>query len=164
MTFQNPTATLYTPPATAITTPANPTAPASTSAYKCQGLAALLTPQMAAGNVLVIIQGSMNASATTVGNGMNIQGAYGPMISGVAAPANAAALPAAGVLIGNPLPVATGVTLTTAADAFTPVTWVGLVKGLTPGTQYWFDAVAESITTASDNGLTSVTVTLVEIG
>ena len=106
MSFQNPTGVLYTPPAVAVTTPANPTAPASTSAYKLQGLGALITPQKAGGNVLAIVMGTMNAStATTAGDGMNMQLAYGPVVSGVAPPANAAALPAGAVLVGNPVAV-----------------------------------------------------------
>jgi hypothetical protein len=86
------------------------------------------------------------------------------MVSGVAAPANAAALPAAGQTIGAITSVSNGVVLTTLADNLQPVDLMSLAKGLTPGQQYWFDLYAESLTTASDCFLTNVTVTLVEIG
>src|SRR5580693_8755696 len=100
MTFQNPTATLYTPPAVAQTAVAAPTAPASTSAYACQGLGALLTPQKAAGNVLAIITATLTASAVTAAYGVNMQIAYGPVANGIAPPANSNALPGSGVAVG----------------------------------------------------------------
>lgn len=153
----------YIPPATASYTPANPTPPASTSAYKMQGLGSLITPATAAGNVLVIVQATLTDAAVTVGEGINLQLYYGPMVAGVAAPANAAAIPGAAVAIGNPLSWATGVTLTTAADSLIPITLVGVAKGLVQGQQYWFDVAAESVIGASQVGLTNVTVTLVEI-
>lgn len=165
MTIVNPTGMLYTPPAVAVTTPANPTAPASTSAYKLQGLGGLITPQKAGGNVLAIVMGTMNASAaTTAGNGMNMQLAYGPVVNGVAPPANTALLPAGAVLVGNPVAAGAGTTLTAVGDYFCPVTLAAIVKGLTPGQQYWFDVYAESITTASDNALINITMSLIEIG
>lgn len=154
----------YIAPAVAVYTPANPTAPASTSAYKMQGLGSLLTPVTPAANVLVQIYATLTDSATTVGEGINLQLWYGPMVNGVAAPANAADIPASGVQLGTTLSWETGVTLTTAADSLIPVTLVGLAKALAPGQQYWFDIAAESITTASDVALTNVTVVLTEIG
>ena len=83
-------------PQTADTSPANPTAPANTTAYNMQGLGALLTPATPSGQVLVIISGTLTDSATTVGEGIKLQLYYGPMVAGVAAPANAGAIPAAG--------------------------------------------------------------------
>lgn len=153
----------YVPPALAETSPANPTAPASTSAYKMQGLGALITPATGAPNVLAIIQGVINASATTVGNGVNLQLWYGPMVAGVAAPANGAAIPAAGIQLGTTKTWATGVTLTTAADSFIPFSIAGLAKGLVQGQQYWFDLAAESVTTISDNAIINADVLLTEI-
>src|SRR5215471_15680448 len=110
----------YYPPATADSSPASPTAPASTSAFAMQGLGALITPTTPAGNVLAIISGVLVNNAVTVGIGMQIQLYYGPMVAGVAAPANAASVPAAAVKIGPIQEWATGVTLTTAADLFQP--------------------------------------------
>jgi hypothetical protein len=155
----------YIAPSVAVTTPANPTAPASTSAtYLMQGLAAVLTPATPAANIAVTIQGYFTDTATTVGEGIALQLYYGPVLNGVAPPANAAAVPASAVTLGNPLKWATGVTLTTAADLFEMFNIDGLAKGLTPGQQYWFDLGAYSITTASAVGLNSVTVILQEIG
>ena len=154
----------YIIPSTADTAPANPTAPASTSAYKMQGLGALITPSTPAGNILALISGTLTDSATTVGVGINLQLYYGPMGNGVAAPVNAAAIPAAAVAVGPVMTWATGVTLTTAADLFQPFCIHGVVKGLVPGQQYWFDLAAESITTASAVAITNPHITLAEIG
>lgn len=154
----------YIAPATSLTAPANQTAPASTTAYKMQGFGALITPQTPAANVLCIISGTLTDSATTVGNGVNLQLWYAAMQSGVAAPANAAAIPTSAIQLGATQAWATGVTLTTAADLFQPFCIHGVAKGLTPGQQYWFDLAAESITTASNVAITNATITLVEIG
>jgi hypothetical protein len=154
----------YQSPSVAVTTPANPTAPNSTSAYQCQGLGGLLTPITPAANVLINLMATLLDAATTVGEGVNLQLAYGPMVAGVAAPTVNTALPAAGVLIGNPVAWESGVTLTTAADSKIPVCMSGLVKNLTQGQQYWFDVVAESITGASQVSLVNVTLNLIEIG
>lgn len=151
------------PVAIANAQPTNPTAPASTSAFKLQGLAALITPQTPQANILALISATLTDSATTVGEGINVQIAYGPVVSGVAPPANGAALPAGAVLLGPVRAFATGVTLTTAADLFNPITLHGVAKGLTPGQQYWFDVYAESIIGASVVALTNVQVDLVEI-
>ena len=85
----------YIAPAVAMTLPANPTAPASTSAtYKMQGLGALITPQLAPGIVLANISATVNwVSSGAVGVGIALQLYFGPMVNGVAAPANAAAVP-----------------------------------------------------------------------
>lgn len=154
----------YINPQTADTQPANPTAPASTSAYAMQGLGALLTPATPNGAVLVIVSGTLTDSAVTVGEGINLQLYYGPMVNGVAAPANAGAIPASAVKLGPVMTWATGVTLTTAADLFQPFCIHGVAKGLTPNQQYWFDLAAESVTTASDVAITNAHISLVEIG
>lgn len=154
----------YISPSVADTSPANPTAPASTSAYKMQGLGALLTPATPAANILCIISGTLTDAATTVGEGINLQLYYGPMVNGVAAPANAAAIPAAGVSMSPVMSWGTGVTLTTAALSLIPFCIHGSVKGLTPGQQYWFDLAAESITGASQVAIINPHITLVEIG
>jgi peptidoglycan hydrolase-like protein with peptidoglycan-binding domain len=153
----------YVPPATVTTLPANPTAPASTSAYKMQGLAQLITPAAPSANVLAIFMATLTDSATTVGEGINMQVWYGPVVSGVAPPANGAAIPQGATQLCATFSWESGVTLTTAADSLIPVTLAGLAKGLTSGQQYWFDIAAESITTASDVALTNVTAILAEI-
>jgi hypothetical protein len=149
-------------PSTVQVSPAAQTAPASTSAYKMQGFGELFTPQ-ASGRVLILFQAVVNASATTVGNGINVQLYYGPISSGTAAPANAAAIPTNAVAVGPVVTWATGVTLTTAADSFIPLAAQGVVLGLTIGQQYWFDVAAESVTTVSDNQLIQVGWTLIEV-
>ena len=149
---------------TADTSPANPTAPANTTAYFMQGLGALLTPTTPSGQVLVLISGTLTDSATTVGEGIKLQIYYGPMVAGVAAPANAGAIPAAAVPLGPVMIWATGVTLTTAAELFQPFCIHGVAKGLTPNQQYWFDLAAESVTTASDVAITNAHISLAEIG
>lgn len=154
----------YIMPATADTSPANPTAPASTSLYKMQGLAALITPTTPAGNILCIISAVLTDSATTVGEGINLQLYYGPIVSGTAPPANTNSPPNNAVALGPIMSWATGVTLTTQADLLQPIVVHGVAKGLSPGQQYWFDVAAESITTASDVAMTNCHVTLVEIG
>ena len=155
----------YTPPATVqANVPVAPTAPASTSAYKMQGLGALITPQYPAGQVLAIFQATATDSGTTVGEGILLQAYYGPMSAGTAVPANAAAVPGSAVALGPLVEWATGVTLTTAADLFQPIYVIAVAKGLIPGQQYWFDLAAESVITASVVALTNVSVTLVEIG
>lgn len=155
----------YIAPSVAVTTPANPTAPASTSAtYLMQGLAAVITPSCPPGNIQVNVQATAQNTATTVGTGIALQLYYGPVLNGVSPPANAAAVPASAKAIGNPVKYATGVTLTTAADLFEVLNLSGVVQGLTPGQQYWFDVGAYSIVTASVVGLFNVTVTLTEIG
>lgn len=154
----------YTTPSIAETAPANPTAPASTAAYKMQGLGGLITPNTPVGNILAIIQGTLTDAATTVGEGINYQLWYGPVNPGGAAPANAAAIPAGAVQLGSTQSWATGVTLTTAADSFIPFAIAGVVKGLTPGQQYWFDLAAESVIGASQVAIINPNVILVEIG
>lgn len=149
--------------ATSQVSPANPTAPASTSLYKMQGLAQLITPSTPAGNVIFAVYGTLTDGATTVGEGINLQLYYGAMQSGVAAPANAAAIPSGATQIGNTLSWGTGVTLTTAALSLIPITMIALAKGLTPNQQYWFDVAAESITGASQVAITNVSCMLAEI-
>lgn len=152
------------PAAAQYVTQTNPVAPASTSAYKMQGLGFLLTPLTPSGTVRIEISANLLVNASTVGIGINMQLWYGPMVNGVAAPANAAAIPASGVQIGGTTTWETGVTLTTAADSIIPVDVDGLALGLLTGQQYWFDIAAESITTASACQLTGVSGCLYEIG
>lgn len=154
----------YIAPQVVDTAPLNPTAPASTSAFAMQGLAALITPSTPVANVLALISGSLTDGAATVGEGINLQLYYGPVVSGVAPPANAAAIPNNAIAIGPVIKWATGVTLTTAADLFQCFCLHGVAKGLTPGQQYWFDVAAESIIGASQVAITNPHVTLVEIG
>lgn len=152
------------PAAAQYTTQVNPVAPASTSAYKMQGLGYLITPVTPSGQIRVDISANAIVNATTVGIGINLQLWYGPMVAGVAAPANASAIPASAVQVGGTTTYETGVTLTTAADSIIPMDIDGIALGLTPGQQYWFDLAAESITTASAMQLTGVNGCLYEIG
>ena len=145
-------------------TPANPTAPSSTSAYAMQGIGQLITPATPSGNILALLSASLTDAATTVGEGILLQLYYGPVISGVNIPANASAIPSSAIAVGNPIEFATGVTLTTAADLFVPITLFGLAKALTPGQQYWFDVAAKSVIGASQVALTNVNFALLEIG
>lgn len=154
----------YVAPSTAVYSPTSPTAPASTSLYKMQGLSMLITPVTPSGKLICNIGGTLVATATTVGIGINLQIWYGPVIAGVAPPANGAAIPSGAVQLGPTTTYETGVTLTTAADLFFPLDLIGLATGLSPGQQYWFDLAAESITTASACQLTQVNGVLFEVG
>jgi flagellar biosynthesis protein FliR len=80
-------------PAATQSTVASPTAPASTSAYKMQGLAGTITPAVT-GNVLVIITGSFHSTTVTAGDGILVQMSYGTST----APSNAGTL--AGTQLG----------------------------------------------------------------
>lgn len=152
----------YTPGVVATFAPSNPTAPASTAAYKMQGLGSTFVPAKS-GNVVAIWFTTVTASATTVGNGINLQGYCGLIQGSNVAPANAAAVPGNAVKVGGVITFATGVTLTTAADLLQPLTAGGVVTGLTLGQQYWFDLAAESVTTVSDNAITNVQVIIFEV-
>ena len=154
----------YITPSVAMTTVAAPTAPASTSVFAMQGLAAVISPATPSGNVLCMISGTLIDGAATVGEGIILQAYYGPVISGTAPPANAAAAPASAVAIGNTLEWATGVTLTTAASLFQPFMLHAIARGLVPNQQYWFDLAAKSVTGASQVSITNATISLVEIG
>jgi hypothetical protein len=162
MTFPNNVPN-YVPPALVETSPANPVAPASTAAFKMQGLGALFTPATGNPNALAIIQGNILSAVVTAANGISLQLYYGPMVAGVAAPANGAAIPAAAIALGGVKTFTAGTTLTAAADMELPFNIAGLAKGLVQGQQYWFDLAAESVGTASDYSLTNVDVILTEI-
>lgn len=154
----------YIAPATAVYQPASPVAPASTSAYKMQGLSMLITPVTPSGKLICNIGATLIATAATVGVGINLQMWFGPVISGVSPPANAAAIPTGALQLGPTTTYETGVTLTTAADLFFPIDLMGLATGLSPNQQYWFDIAAESVTTASAVQLTAVNGVLFEVG
>jgi hypothetical protein len=154
----------YIAPAVVANTVAAPTAPASTSVFAMQGLAAIITPATPSGNVLALFSGTLTDGAVTVGEGIILQAYYGPAISGTAPPANAAAAPASAVAIGPTQEWATGVTLTTAAALFQPFCMHALARGLVPGQQYWFDLAAKSVTGASQVAITNAAISLYEIG
>jgi len=150
-------------PAYAVTQPANPVAPASTSAFKMQGLGGLITPAVS-GIIRVRYDFVLvNSGTTTVGIGIALQGYYQAVQNGVAIPANAGSIPSGAQSIGPQYKWATGVTLTTAADLFEAGSMETLVGGLTVGQQYWFDLAAESVVTASIISLTNVQVLLQEV-
>lgn len=152
------------PAAAQYTAGTNPVAPASTSSYKMQGLGFLITPMTPSGQVRCHISANLIVTQTTVFTGINMQLWYGPMVAGVAAPANGAAIPTSAIQVGGTTSWSTGVTLTTAADLNQPVDVDGIATALLTGQQYWFDIAAESITTASACQLTSVSASLYEIG
>ena len=139
--------------------PSNPTAPASTGAYKMQGLgaSAVITPTRS-GKIIVTFSGTVISPAgTAAGNGLGYQISYG---TGTA-PANAAAL--TGTQVGT---IQSWVNPTTvvAADVFVPFSTTAIITGLTVGTTYWLDLAAESVGTASDMGLSTVSVSAAEFG
>ena len=154
----------YIVPSKAVYTPAAPTAPASTSAYKMQGLAMLLTPLTPAPAILVNISAAIIATTGTAGTGINMQLWYGPVTSGVAPPANAAAIPNSATQLGTTSTFELATAATTVADLFMPVDLMGIAMNLTPGQQYWFDLACESIGTASGMGLSQINGVLAEIG
>lgn len=135
--------------------PADPTAPASTSVYKMQGLAGAITPRET-GNILILITGTIKSTAVTAGDGINLQASYG---TGTA-PANAATL--AGTQVGQVVSYMNPTTVT-AADVAVPFTVAAVVTGLVRGTAYWVDLAAESIATVSTVKLSKVSVSVVEL-
>lgn len=162
----NQTAVFYAPVAGAwqsmssdgavtISTPANPTAPASTTTFFMQGLAGAITPKRS-GNLLVTITGNLIGSSTTAGDGILLQGSYGTG----AAPANAAAL--TGTQAGGILDY-TNPTTVTAADINVPFTVCFVVKAAALGTALWLDLAAKCVNSASHVGLANLTVNAVEL-
>lgn len=142
--------------------PANPTAPASTSAYKMQGLAGVIVPNVS-GIVVAEFSGTVNwVTSGAVGVGISLQGYYG-LVGGVALPVNTGNIPGNAQKWGPLTNVSNGVVLTTIGDNLIPVTLSAVVGGLIVGQEYWFDLAAESLTTASDSFLTNVGVTLFEL-
>ena len=134
------------------------TAPASTTAFKMQGLAGSITPAVS-GNVLITISGTIIANtAVTITHGIKYQISYG---TGTA-PTNAATL--TGTQVGIIAEERAGSTLTTVATPFGlwPFSISYMVTGLVVGTTYWIDLAAESVTTASDHGFTNVNISAVE--
>ena len=136
--------------------PADPTAPASTSVYAMQGLAGAITPGRT-GTVLLIVSGSIaSPSGTTAGLGIVYQLSYGTG----GAPANAAAL--AGTQVGTAQEYTNPGTVT-AADVSVPFSVQAVITGLTIGTAYWIDLAAKSVGTASDMGLAKISITAIEM-
>jgi len=131
-------------------TVAAPVAPASTSVYKMQGLAATFTP-MASGTARITVSGTITSSTVTAGDGINLQISYGTG----SAPANAATL--AGTQVG-PIVTYKNPTTVTAADVAVPFSVTAIATGLVAGTAYWVDLAAESVATASSCAITAVTV------
>lgn len=75
------------------------------------------------------------------------------------APASAAAV--TGTTVGGVQEYTNSATVT-AADVHTPFTITSVITGLTIGTAYWLDLAAEAIATASDLGLSNVTISAIE--
>jgi len=143
-------------PAVAQSSPSAPTAPSSTSTYAMQGLAGAITP-LRSGTVLVTVSGYAIGSSTTANDGILLQLSYGTG----AAPSNAGAL--AGTQVGTIMEYTNPVTVV-AADIHAPFSTQAVITGLTPGTAYWLDLAAKSVSTNSTVGIAGVNVTAVEIG
>ena len=137
------------------TSVASPTAPASTAAYKMQGLAGSITPKRS-GIILITISGTATSSTVTAGDGIQYQISYGTG----SAPSNGGAL--AGTQNSTIQKYVNPATVI-AADVATPFSTTVVVTGLTIGTAYWIDLAAESIATVSSGGLSAVSVTAVEL-
>ena len=133
-----------------------PTAPASTSAYKMQGLAGTITPATS-GNVTITISGTIiSPTGALAGDGISYQ-----LSEGIStAPSNGAAL--TGTQIGVPQAASLEVAATAAADVSIPFSLSYRVTGLTVGTPVWIDLAAKSLTTASDIGLSNVSIVAIE--
>lgn len=140
---------------TAQSSVAAPTAPASTSAYKMQGLAGSITPGTS-GKVLIVISGTITSSTVTANDGIKYQISYGTG----SAPSNSGNL--AGTQVGTIQTYTNPVTIV-AADVHVPFSTQAVVTGLTLGTAYWLDLAAESNATNSSVALTAVSVTAIEI-
>lgn len=145
----------FGPPAVTQSSAASPTAPASTSAYKMQGLAGTITP-LVSGTVAIDVCGTLAASSTTINDGINLQISIG---SG-SAPSNAGTL--AGTQIGQIVTYTNPATVT-AADVHVPFCHSAIATGLSVGTAYWIDEAAESVTSASDTKLTAVNIRAMEL-
>jgi hypothetical protein len=134
----------------------NPTEPTSTSAFTMQGLSATIVP-VKTGNLLATVNGSIFAVAgTSATYGIQYRLAY----AAGSAPSNGATLQ--GTTFGPTHKYEHGVAIT-AADTFRPFSISGIIAGLSLGSTYWVDLQAESVTTASEVGLSGVCVTLAEL-
>jgi len=141
------------------------TAPNSTSTYKTQGLGTTssLAPTMT-GTVLITISGTIYEPAGTAATiGIKYQIYYGTGTApanqtSVASNCSTTSCTAVGVIQTHE----NGATIT-AADLFVPFSITALVTGLTLGTGYWFDLAAESVGTASDQGFSTVGVSVLEL-
>jgi hypothetical protein len=133
---------------------AAPVAPASTTAYTMQGLAGAITPTRN-GKMLVSISGTIVSSSGAINDGIRYQISYG----GGAAPVNGAAATGsqAGAVQSYTAPVAV-----TAADVNVPFCITAVIIGLSVGTAYWLDLIAESVTAGSSYGLAGVSVSAIE--
>ncbi len=134
--------------------PGNPTAPASTSAFKMQGLAGAITPTRT-GTILMIVSGNFISSAVTAGDGIKVQLSWGTST----APSNAGAL--AGTQCG-PILEYTNPSTVTAADVFVPFTLNCVVTGRVLNTALWIDVAAESVAVISIVGLANVSISAIE--
>lgn len=132
---------------------ASPTAPASTAAFKMQGLAATFIAGINGVEELTV-SGTVTSATVTSGDGIKYQISYGTG----AAPSNAGAL--AGTQVGT-IQSYKNPTTVTAANVAVPFSTTATVTGLTPGTTYWVDLAAESIATNSSGGLSAVSVSAI---
>lgn len=123
--------------------PANKTAPASTSTHKMQGFAHSCGPLLRTGNLRITVRGTIIAqTSTTVNNGIE----YQLYIGTGSAPANAATI--TGTTIGPVQTYTHPVAPTAVGDVHIPFEISGNFAGAV-GTTYWVDLSAKSLTTAS---------------
>ena len=141
-----------------------PTAPASTTLFKLQGLAGSITPTTT-GTVMITvsgyIQGISGGTAATVGIAYQIFTGTGTAPTNgatVTSPCGTTSCAAAGVVAKH----MNGATIT-AADLFRPFSISAVVTGLTAGTPVWIDLAAESLGTASDQGFAQVSISAIEL-
>lgn len=132
MGAQPTTGTKLAAGATTQTTVASPSNTTSTAAFVMVGLAGTFTPS-GSGAVLIAICGQMGN--TTTGDGTQVQISYGTG----GAPANGAAL--TGTQVG-PQPQFTALTGVLNNNFCV----IAIVTGLTPGTAYWIDLAAKTLT------------------
>lgn len=129
-----------------MSTPANPTGPASTTATM-MGLAGSITIKNGTAMLLMINGDVLNA---TLGDGARLQLSYGTG----AAPANAATL--TGTQVGSNIAF-----IAATAAGKSPFALMAYVTGLVSGTTYWVD-VAAAQTTGGAVTLENITIVAVE--
>jgi hypothetical protein len=115
----------------------------------------VITPLLT-GTLLIAISGTVISSSGTAGDGITYQLSYGTGTP----PANAATL--TGTQVGE-VQTAKNPTTVTAADVAVPFSVQAIVTGLTVGTTYWVDLAAKSVATASGLGLSSLSVSSLEL-
>ena len=142
----------------ASTTAANPTGPASTSAFQAQGLSSGVTQftPTTTGNMKFTITGTIENASGTIDVGLKYYIMYGT------GNGNANGSTTLGTTCG-PTQTYTNPVTETAADINVPFSINCTASGLTIGTAYYIDLAAEAVTTASEAKLTSVSMSANEV-